>query len=146
MRRQTLIIVALTFCTVLYGGRWSETGSLVYGRKGFNIDSLGKRDGEELTCDFFNLRDLWTDPHSSHFNDLVNQFAEIYFFYISELGVDGLRIDTVRHVHKRFWDKFTEILRNRLGAKASSLIMFGEVYDGSPKSLGNWTFRNESTE
>ena len=32
----------------------------------------------------------------------VNEFVEIYAFYVKEIGVDGFRIDTVKHVHHAF--------------------------------------------
>ena len=113
-----------------------------YGRRGMSPDSLGKSDGEEVECDFFSLRDFWTAPGSPHFDDLVNDFVEVYAFYIEEIGVDGFRIDTVKHVHHEFWDAFTERLRRRLGPdRAKSVILFGEVYDGNPAKGGAYTYR-----
>lgn len=113
-----------------------------YGRKGFSDDSLGKTDGEELECDFFSLRDLATSPDSPHFDALVDEFVEIYAFYLETIGVDGLRIDTIKHVHHEFWDAFTERLRKRVGPeRAKRLLLFGEVYDGNPAKLGEYTYR-----
>ena len=111
-----------------------------YGRKGFNGDSLGKRDGEEVMCDFFSLRDIWTDPTSKHYDELVDEFVRIYAFYIEEIGIDGLRIDTVKHVHHQFWADFTSRLRKKLGKRAKDIIIFGEAYDGDPKVLGKYTY------
>lgn len=51
-----------------------------YGRKGYSNGSLGKSNGEEITCDFFSLRDFWTDPKGEYFDALVNEFVEIYHF------------------------------------------------------------------
>ncbi|MBB3209210.1 pullulanase/glycogen debranching enzyme [Rhodopirellula rubra] len=112
----------------------------VYGRRGFNSDSLGKSDGEEVTCDFFSLRDLATGPDEAHFDALVDEFVAIYAFYIDDIGVDGLRLDTVKHVHHEFWTEFTSRLRERLGPKASRLLITGEVYDGNPRVLGRYTY------
>jgi glycosidase len=132
----------------LLGKRIATTGVLAdlssYGRKGFSSDSLGKSDGEEIECDFFSLRDLWTKPGSAHFDRLVDEFVEIYAFYLLEVGIDGLRIDTVKHVHHEFWDAFTERLRKRLGDKAKDKLLFGEVYDGDPKKLGGYTWRSDA--
>ena len=114
-----------------------------YGRKGFSPDSLGKTDGEEVNCDFFSLRDFWTDPHGEHFNQLVDEFVEIYHFYLTTVGVDGLRIDTVKHVHQEFWDAFTERLRKKLGKGAADKLLFGEIYDSSPAVLGRYTWRSD---
>lgn len=114
-----------------------------YGRKGFSSDSLGKSDGEEVTCDFFSLRDLWTGPDGAHFDALVDEFVEIYHFYLTTIGVDGLRIDTVKHVHPEFWDAFTARLRQRLGPAAAAKLLFGEIYDGDPVRLGQYTWRSD---
>jgi glycosidase len=114
-----------------------------YGRKGYSDDSLGKSDGEEILCDFFSLRDFWTAPDGEHFDELVDEFVEIYAFYLTTVGVDGLRIDTVKHVHHEFWDAFTARLRARLGSAAADKLLFGEVYDGNPAVLGRYTWRSD---
>jgi glycosidase len=115
-----------------------------YGRRGMSRESLGKSDGEELECDFFGLRDFWTAPGSAQFDKLVDEFVEVYAFYVETIDVDGFRIDTVKHVHHAFWDAFTERLRKRLGpARAKRLILFGEVYEGSPLKVGGYTWRTD---
>jgi alpha-amylase len=122
-------------------GTLAQLGS--YGRKGYSNESLGKSDGEEVMCDFFSLRDIWTAPEGEHFDELVNEFVAINAFYLNTLGVDGLRIDTVKHVHHQFWDAFTERLRARLGTTAADKLIFGEVYDGDPSVLGRYTWRSD---
>lgn len=129
----------------LLGARIPTTGVLskldAYGRKGFSPESLGKSDGEEVTCDFFSLRDIWTARNGEHFDEIVDEFVSIYQFYLNTVGVDGLRIDTVKHVHHEFWDAFTERLRKKLGPAAAEKLLFGEIYDGSPEVLGRYTWR-----
>ncbi len=114
-----------------------------YGRKGYSESSLGKSDGEEVMCDFFSLRDLWTAPEGEYFDELVDDFVEIHAFYLQKIGVDGLRLDTVKHVHHEFWDAFTSRLRKRLGQDAGKKLIFGEVYDGNPSVLGRYTWRSD---
>lgn len=126
----------------------SVTGALArlesFGRRGFSPDSLGKQNGEEVACDFLSLRDFNTDPASPAFRDLVHDFVEIHAFYIETLGVDGLRIDTIKHAHPEFWDAFTDGLRRRLGTeRARRTLCFGEVYDGNPATLGRYTYRSD---
>ncbi|HEY2341542.1 MAG TPA: alpha-amylase family glycosyl hydrolase [Chthoniobacteraceae bacterium] len=112
-----------------------------YARKGFSPGSLGKSDGEERECDFYSLRSLWTEPGSKLFDQRVNEFVEIYAFYVQEIGVDGFRIDTIKHVNHAFWDAFTDRLRKRLGPeRAKHLFLFGEVYDGNPQKAGEYTY------
>lgn len=122
------------------GGSLGDLAS--YGRKGMSDGSLGATNGEEVQCDFFSLRDFWTAPDSAHFDRLVDDFVEIYAFYAETIGVDGFRIDTVKHVDHAFWDAFTERLRKRLGpARAKDLLLFGEVYDGNAAKVGAYTYR-----
>ena len=132
----------------LFGNSLAVRGAIgdlsSFSRRGFNSDSLGKNDGEEVWSDFTSLRDYDTSPESPHFNALVDDFVEIYRFYIEDMGVDGLRIDTVKHVHHAFWDAFTARLRSKLGAKAANVILFGEVYDGNPAALGKYTWREDA--
>ncbi len=90
------------------------------------------------------LRDFWTSPGGGHFDKLVHEFVEIYVFYLLDVGVDGLRLDTVKHVHHEFWDAFTERLRKRLGSAAKDKLIFGEVYDGDPTVAGRYTWRSDA--
>lgn len=117
-----------------------------YSRKGFDDESLAKADGEEIDCDFFSLRDVWTKDDSIHFDELVDEFVRIYGFYIEEVGIDGLRIDTVKHVHHEFWSEFSKRLREKVGERAKDLILFGEVYDGNPRKLGQYTYRHDNQD
>ena len=103
-----------------------------YGRKGFSNDSLGKTDGEEVMCvPRCGISGPLPDG-GAHFDELVDEFVEIYAFYLTTVGVDGLRIDTVKHVHHQFWDAFTKRLRTRLGSAAADKLLFGEIYDADP--------------
>lgn len=114
-----------------------------YGKKGYSDGSLG-REGESRDCDFFSLRDIWTEPKSPHFDRLVDEFVEIYAFYLEEIGVDGLRIDTVKHFHLAFLSAFVEKLRDRLGPeRAKQLLICGEVYDGDPTKIGAYTYKKD---
>lgn len=133
---------------VILGKKVPQNGSLAaiqsYGRKGMSPGSLGAADGEEVMSDFFSLRAFDTAPESKHFDALVDDFVEVYAFYVETIGVDGFRIDTVKHVHHEFWDAFTNRLRERLGPEqAKELILFGEVYDGNPEALGKYTYRSD---
>jgi pullulanase-type alpha-1,6-glucosidase len=88
--------------------------------------------GESTTYgDFIGLDDLMTeDP------DVVDGFIEVYQDWI-DLGIDGFRIDTAKHVNFEFWEKWsTEVLdyaRNVAGKP--DFFMFGEVFDGDPAKL-----------
>lgn len=87
--------------------------------------------GESVTLgDFAGLDDLMTeDPR------VLAGFVDVYSDWMDR-GVDGFRIDTVKHVNPEFWRGFTA----GLDAHAAELgrddfFVFGEVYDADPNVL-----------
>ena len=127
-------------------GREVKTSGLLqkletYSRKGMDENSLEKRTGEELQCDLFFARDINTDPKSAHFSQLVDEFVEIYGFYLTEVGVDGFGIDSAKYVHREFWDAFTERLRAKVGPeRAKQLLLVGKINNSSALISGKYTF------
>ncbi|WP_020400647.1 alpha-amylase family glycosyl hydrolase [Kordiimonas gwangyangensis] len=88
-----------------------------------------------LYGDFAGLDDLFTE------HPLVKAgFIDIYKFWISEFGIDGFRIDTVRHVNDSFWQAFAPaILEHAKSIGIPQFYIFGEVYDGDPEKLSHFT-------
>jgi hypothetical protein len=87
--------------------------------------------GESVTLgDFAGLDDLMTeDPH------VVDGFVEVYTEWIDQ-GVDGFRIDTVKHVNPEFWQTFTaRVLDYARENGHDDFFLFGEVFDASPLVL-----------
>ncbi|NOW01643.1 pullulanase-type alpha-1,6-glucosidase [Isoptericola chiayiensis] len=87
--------------------------------------------GESVTYgDFDGLDDLMTEHPT-----VVSGFVEVYQDWV-DLGIDGFRIDTVKHVNREFWDTWTtEVLDHAHAAGKDEFFMFGEVYDADPKLL-----------
>ena len=87
--------------------------------------------GESVTYgDFDGLDDLMTEHPT-----VVNGFVEVYDKWI-DLGIDGFRIDTVKHVNFEFWEKWTaEVLDYAHEQGNDDFFMFGEVYDADPVKL-----------
>ena len=88
--------------------------------------------GESTTYgDFAELDDLMTEDPA-----VVEGFADVYKTWI-DLGIDGFRIDTVKHVNFEFWQKWTtEVLDYaRDEADKPDFFMFGEIYDADPQKL-----------
>ena len=111
-----------------------------YSRKGMDEKSLEKRNGEELQCDLFFARDINTDPKSAHFTQLVDEFVKIYSFYLTDIGVDGLAMDSAKYVHREFLDTFTERLRAKVGPeRAKQLLLVGKINNGSVLVSGKYT-------
>ncbi|MEU3826845.1 pullulanase-type alpha-1,6-glucosidase [Streptomyces sp. NPDC029080] len=81
--------------------------------------------GESTTYgDFSGLDDLWTERP-----EVVSGMERIYQRWVRDFGIDGFRIDTVKHVNMEFWTRWATALdayAARHGRK--HFFMFGEVY------------------
>jgi glycosidase len=91
-------------------------------------------EGESVTYgDFGGLDDLNTeDPR------VVNGFVDVYSTWV-DIGIDGFRIDTVKHVNFEFWEAFTQgIHEHAVSVGKPDFFMFGEVYDGDPGILSRY--------
>ncbi|NMR96432.1 alpha-amylase, partial [Vibrio parahaemolyticus] len=56
--------------------------------------------------------------------DVVDFFLENSLWWIDETGIDGYRLDTVKHVPKEFWSKFT----SNILEKYPDFYFLGEVW------------------
>ncbi|MGN6218978.1 MAG: alpha-amylase family glycosyl hydrolase, partial [Microbacterium sp.] len=81
--------------------------------------------GESVTYgDFDGLDDLMTESPT-----VVDGFVDVYSSWI-DLGIDGFRIDTAKHVNFEFWQQWTTRVLDYAHAKGKpDFFMFGEVYD-----------------
>jgi alpha-amylase len=82
--------------------------------------------GENSTYgDFAGLDDLFTENV-----EVVRGMEQIYDTWIRGYGVDGFRIDTMKHVNLEFWQQFLpHILATARGAGRPDFFAFGEVAD-----------------
>ncbi|MEJ1087829.1 pullulanase-type alpha-1,6-glucosidase [Microbacterium sp. Mu-80] len=87
--------------------------------------------GESVTYgDFDGLDDLMTENPT-----VVDGFVKVYQDWI-DLGIDGFRIDTVKHVNFEFWQQWTtDVLDYAHANGKDDFFMFGEVYDADPAKL-----------
>ncbi|EMY35711.1 alpha amylase [Arthrobacter crystallopoietes BAB-32] len=88
--------------------------------------------------DFFGLDDLFTEHPR-----VVDGMTEIYKTWIADFGVDGFRIDTMKHVDDAFWQDFgPEVLEFARAQGKDEFFMFGEVYDTTKSFTSQFTTRN----
>lgn len=91
--------------------------------------------GESSTYgDFAGLDDLFTEQ-----SDVVDGMVDVYKSWV-DFGIDGFRIDTVKHVNMEFWQQFAPAMRaeaKRVGN--DDFFAFGEVYDSNPAYLSSFT-------
>ena len=96
-------------------------------------------DEDSYYGDFFGLDDLFTEHPT-----VVDGMIEIYKTWIRDLGIDGFRIDTMKHVNDEFWQKFgPEVLAYAKSQGKREFFMFGEVFDLSRPFTSTFTTRNK---
>jgi pullulanase-type alpha-1,6-glucosidase len=84
--------------------------------------------------DFVGLDDLFTEQP-----DVLDGMTKIYEQWV-DFGIDGFRIDTVKHVNMEFWQSFSPAMLARAKAKGDDdFFMFGEVYDARPSFMSQYT-------
>jgi alpha-amylase len=85
--------------------------------------------------DFFGLDDLFTENPR-----VVDGMIDIYEHWIADFGVDGFRIDTMKHVDDAFWQKFgPKVLQFARDHGKSEFFMFGEVFDTTKSFTSHFT-------
>ena len=91
--------------------------------------------GESATYgDFSGLDDLFTER-----DEVVKGMGDIFKAWV-EFGIDGFRIDTVKHVNLEFWQEFIpDILGAAKEADNEDFFAFGEVFDGNPAVMSEYT-------
>ncbi|WP_051970453.1 pullulanase-type alpha-1,6-glucosidase [Kitasatospora azatica] len=85
--------------------------------------------GESATeGDFSGLDDLDTQNPK-----VVKGFEQVYQTWVRDTGVDGFRIDTVKHVNMAFWQQWAPALKSYAAKQGNNkFFMFGEVYSADP--------------
>ncbi|MDK1474070.1 pullulanase-type alpha-1,6-glucosidase [Streptomyces sp. 549] len=78
--------------------------------------------------DFHGLDDLWTERP-----EVVSGMEKIYQRWVKDFGIDGFRIDTVKHVNMEFWTRWATALDAYAAKRGKKdFFMFGEVYSADP--------------
>jgi alpha-amylase len=85
--------------------------------------------------DFFGLDDLFTEHPR-----VVRGMIDIYKTWIRDFGIDGFRIDTMKHVNDEFWQQFApEVLSYARQQGKREFFMFGEVFDTTKAFTSHFT-------
>lgn len=89
----------------------------------------------------------WDDPFQMVYGDLAklpdwnqdNPEVSKYLidnasWWVKQTGVDGLRVDAIKHVDHKFWRQFTSEIKSR----HPNLMLLGEVLHGDPKVVSSY--------
>lgn len=85
------------------------------------------------------LKDLDTSR-----TDVQAALIDVFTAWIDKAGLDGFRIDTLKHVEHEFWQEFCPAVRDhcRLVGK-EKFLQFGEAFDGDDALIGSFTAPGE---
>ena len=87
-----------------------------------------------LDGDFFGLDDLFTEKPN-----VVKGWTDVWSYWINEFDIDGMRIDTFKHVNPEFWKavipKVLEVAKKK---GKNDFPIFGEVADSDSFSLASY--------
>ncbi|MEB3283988.1 MAG: alpha-amylase family glycosyl hydrolase [Candidatus Sericytochromatia bacterium] len=68
--------------------------------------------------------------------DVLSYMVDVWTRWAQRTGVDGYRVDTVKHVPKGFWAKFNTAVSTRT---KSDFLLLGEVLNGDAGYVGAYT-------
>ncbi|RZS90368.1 pullulanase-type alpha-1,6-glucosidase [Motilibacter rhizosphaerae] len=84
--------------------------------------------------DFSGLDDLFTENP-----EVEKGMEDIYTSWV-DFGIDGFRIDTMKHVNMEFWQAWSPaILKHAAEVGKPDFFMFGEVYDAKPQVMAPYS-------
>lgn len=66
--------------------------------------------------------------------EVSSYFIENALWWIEETGIDGFRLDTMRHVSKTFWEDFSQAIKSEF----PDFFLLGEVWDENAKTLESY--------
>ncbi|EWC58556.1 Neopullulanase [Actinokineospora spheciospongiae] len=85
--------------------------------------------------DFSGLDDLMTENPR-----VVDGMERIFTSWIDTLGIDGYRVDTVKHVNMEFWQALAPHVKAYAKARGKEdFFVFGEVYDSDAANTSAYT-------
>jgi glycosidase len=103
------------------------------GNSSFNGES-------SLDGDFYGLDDIFTEKP-----EVVQGWIDIWSYWINNFDIDGLRIDTLKHVNPSFWQTVIPRIQKVAQLKGKTdFPIFGEVYDADPFVLSSFIRSKQS--
>jgi glycosidase len=96
----------------------------------FRIESLGTCGQDDVTSCVSGLPDFKTE-----LPEVRDYLLEAHLSLAERVGLDGFRLDTVKHVAHDFWAEHRRRVNQRLG---EDFFLIGEVWGGDAKSLDPW--------
>jgi alpha-amylase len=99
-------------------------------RTWFRTEALGTCGRDDLTTCVSGLPDFRTEMP-----EVADYLMEAHLGLAERVGLDGFRLDTVKHVDHPFWKEHRRRIDARLG---EDFFLIGEVWGGDAQSLDPW--------
>ncbi len=99
-------------------------------RSWLRVESLGTCGQDDITSCVSGLPDFKTE-----LPEVRDYLVEAHIALAGRVGLDGFRLDTVKHVAHDFWQEHRRRTRERLG---KDFFLIGEVWGGDAQSLDPW--------
>ena len=114
---------------------WLNDPTLYHNRGTSTFSGESNTYGDFPSGPYSALDDLWTEHPK-----VVEGMSEIYQTWVGDVGIDGFRIDTVKHVNMEFWQQFSPALLDHASSVGKDdFFMFGEIYDQSSQFVSQYT-------
>jgi glycosidase len=111
--------------------------SLLYADETLRDSWFNPRRDIEDGSDRFQMENHWLQnlPDLNHNNPEVRRYLiDMSIWWIEQTGIDGYRLDAVRHVPADFWAEFSAAIKERF----PGFYLIGEVFDGNPAALARY--------
>jgi alpha-amylase len=96
----------------------------------FRSESLGTCGTDDLTSCLAGLPDFKTE-----LPEVADYLMTAHLSLAKRTGLDGFRLDTVKHVQHAFWQEHRQRIRKEIG---QNFFLIGEVWGGDPQVLDPW--------
>jgi alpha-amylase len=93
-------------------------------------EALGTCGQDDLTSCLSGLPDFKTE-----LPEVDDYLMKAHLGLAKRVGLDGFRLDTVKHVDHPFWKEHRQRIRNEIG---NNFFLLGEVWGGDPNVLDPW--------
>ncbi|MEZ5359015.1 MAG: alpha-amylase family glycosyl hydrolase [Candidatus Zixiibacteriota bacterium] len=121
---------------------------MVVNHTGYHTPEYNAYPDKRFDDSHFNAPNQWDDvnqwlyglPDLDHDNpDVGDYFVQNILEWIAATGIDGIRMDTVRHVEDRFWYLF----KSQIKTKYPNLTLLGEILDWNPDYIGQFQQKHD---
>lgn len=115
------------------GVDWAQ--NLQESGKIYKFRGTGKAWDTEVDTEFGNYDYLMFADLDFQHADVVNELKSWGVWYVNTTGVDGLRLDAVKHIKFDFWNGWLDYVRTTTG---KPLFTVGEMWSYDVAKLNNW--------